>query len=118
MNVILNLWQQQLHEIVISTQAGRKLQLYIDQTQDGYCLRGEFFDVSDHAWYLVDFKANRTQDAEAFLSGCIENFNQAMQKKSDVINKVHNTCNTPIVSEDVQQRILAAHGICAQVVVN
>lgn len=117
-NVILNLWQEQIQEIVISTKAGRKLRLHIDKSEAGYCLSGEFFEVSDQAWYRVEFATQRTQDAEEILKGCIENLNQAMQKKSDSISELHNTCNASIVSEAVQSNILTYLGVNAPIKVN
>ena len=105
MDVILNLWQEQLHEIVISTQHGRKLRLHIDQDTAGYCLVGEFYEVSDCAWYMVEFTNQRVNDAEELLKGCLNNLNREMQEQSDSIAELHNTCNDPIVSVETQKNI-------------
>ena len=118
MDVIINLWHEQLHDIIISTKSGRKLRLHIVQDVTGYCLYGEFFESTDKAWYLVKFSPQRVSDPEVLLKTCLDNLNHAMVKKSDSITDVHNTRDAPIVSAEKQKAMLAVLGINAQVRVN
>ena len=118
MDVIINLWHEQLHDIIISTKNGRKLRLHIVQDASGYRLSGEFFESTDKSWYLVEFSPQRVSDPEVLLKTCIDNLNHAMVKKSDSITDVHNTRDAPIVSAEKQKAMLAVLGINAQVRVN
>src|SRR5271169_2521374 len=118
MEVIINLWQEQLHDIFVTTKNGRKLRLRIDHDRSGFCLAGEFYEVDDKSWYLVEFSKSRVWDAEALLTACLENLNRAMQKRSDSIQDIHNTSNTPIVSVEKQKEIASKLGIKAQFRVN
>ena len=114
MEVITNLWQEQLHDTFITTDNGRKLRLRIDHDRDGYCLVGEFYEIEDRSWYLVEFSKNRVADAGALFADCLENLNRAMQKKSDSIQDIHNTTKTPIVSIEKQKEIVSRLGIQVQ----
>lgn len=118
MDVIINLWHEQLHDIIISTKSGRKLRLHIDQDASGYRLNGEFFESTEKVWYLVEFSPQRVSDPEVLLKTCLDNLNQAMANKSDSITDVHNTHSAPIVSAEKQKAMLAVLGINAQVRVN
>jgi len=118
MEVIINLWQEQLHDVFVTTKNGRKLRLRIDQDSSGFCLAGEFYEVDNRSWYLVEFSKSRVPDAEALLTACLENLNRAMQKKSDSIQDIHNTTSTPIVSVEKQKEIAFKLGIKAQFRVN
>ncbi|EUJ09397.1 hypothetical protein Meth11DRAFT_0189 [Methylophilaceae bacterium 11] len=82
MDVILNLWQEQLHHIIIYTKEGRKLSIRIDQDTSGYLLNGEFFEITDNFWYLVSFSQNRVGDPIGLLKVCLSNLHEAMKKKT------------------------------------
>jgi phosphotransferase system IIA component len=118
MDVIINLWHEQLHDIIISTKSGRKLRMHINQDASAYRLYGEFFESTDKTWYLVEFSPQQVSDPEVLLKTCLDNLHHAMVKKSDSITDVHNTCNEPIVSAEKQKAMLADLGINAQVRVN
>lgn len=114
MEAIINLWQEQLHDIFVTTKNGRKLRLRIDHDRTGFCLAGEFYEIDNRSWYLVEFSKSRVSDAEGLLTACLEDLNRAMQKKSDSIQEIHNTSNTPIVSIEKQKEIASMLGIQAQ----
>lgn len=118
MNVIIDLWREQLHEISILTERGRKLRLYIDKDPSGYRLTGEFFEIDDRVWYAVAFSSQRVPDPKVLLEGCLRDLDRAMKSKSDSIKHLHNTCNAPLVSAQDQKDILVATGIDAEVQVN
>jgi hypothetical protein len=114
MTVINNLWQEQLHDIFVTTHQGRKLRLRIDHDNSGYSLAGEFFEIENKSWYLVEFSKSRAPYPAALLATCLENLQRAMQKKFDFIEEIHNTTSTPIVSLEKQQEIVSRMGIPAQ----
>ena len=114
MEVITNLWQEQLHDIFITTSKGRKLRLRIDRDSSGYCLAGEFYEIDDKSWYLVEFSKNRTPYAESLLAACLENLQRAMQQRSDSIVEIHNTTRKPVVSIAQQKEIVSRMGIPVQ----
>jgi hypothetical protein len=115
MQVITNLWHEQLHDLFITTVNGRKLRLRIEQDGYSYYLEGEFYEVDDKSWYLVEFSKSRDTDPAALLTACLENLHRAMLKKSDAIQDIHNTSSTPLVSVEKQKEILARLGIAAQI---
>ena len=115
MQVIINLWQVQLHDLFITTINGRKLRLRIAQDGYGYRLEGEFYEINDKSWYLVEFLKSRDPDPAALLTACLENLNRAMLKISDSIQDIHNTSSTPIVSVEKQKEILSRLGIRAEI---
>jgi hypothetical protein len=114
MEVINNLWQEQLHDIFVTTHQGRKLRLRIDHDNAGYALAGEFFEIDNKSWYLVEFSKARAPYPAALLATCLANLQQAMQQKSDFIEEIHNTTPTPVVSLEKQQEIVNRMGIPAQ----
>lgn len=114
MEVIVNLWQEQLHDIFVTTKQGRKLRLRVDHDKSGYCLAGEFYEIGNRSWYLVEFSKSRVADAEALFSACLENLNRAMQRKSDSITDIHNTTSTPAIGIVKQKEIVSRLGIQAQ----
>ncbi|NDV13425.1 hypothetical protein [Crenobacter caeni] len=118
MEIIINLWQELLQDIQIKTEQGRKLHMHIDKEQSGCVLVGEFFEITDQAWYLVEFSKQRVADPAQLLKGCLENLQKAMEKKSDSISEIHNTCNAPIVSAERQRELLSELGVHASVRVN
>ena len=115
MQVIVNLWQEQLHDLFITTINGRKLRLHIEQDGYGYRLEGEFYETDDKSWYLVEFLKSRDADPAALLTACLENLSHAMLKKSDSIQDIHNTFGSPIVSVEKQKEILSRLGIRAEI---
>lgn len=115
MEVITNLWQEQLHDIFVGTTNGRKLRLRIERDGYRFRLEGEFYEIDDKSWYLVDFSKSSDPDADVLLTACLENLNRAMRKKSDSIHDIHNTSATPVVSIDRQKEILAKLGIPAEI---
>jgi len=114
MKVINNLWQEQLHDIFVTTHHGRKLRLRIDHDQFGYALAGEFYETDNRSWYLVEFSKNRAPYPAALLATCLENLQRAMQQKADFIEEIHNTTSTPVVSLEKQHEIVDRMGIPAQ----
>lgn len=115
MEAIINLWQEQLHDIFITTINGRKLRLRFERDGSGFRLEGEFYEIDDKSWYLVAFSKVTAPDADALLSACLENLNRAMLKKADTIQDIHNTSTTPIVSVAKQKEIISLLGIPAQI---
>jgi hypothetical protein len=118
MEAIINLWQEQLHDIFIGTRQGRKLRLRFDHDGSGFCLAGEFYEIDNRSWYLVEFSKSRVPHAGALFAACLENLERAMRKKSDAIEDIHNTTPTPVVSVEKQQEIISRLGIQAQIRVN
>ncbi len=114
MDVILNLWHEQLHDIFISTMNGRKLRLRIFHDKAGYHLAGEFYEIENRSWYRVDFSKLGTPSADTLFSNCLEDLKLALQSKSDFINEIHNTSNKPMVSIDRQKEISDKLDIMAQ----
>lgn len=114
MKVITNLWQEQLHDIFITTRKGRKLRLRVDHDKSGYCLVGEFYEIDNKSWYLVEFTKSRSPYAASLLATCLENLQLAMQQKSDAILEIHNTTSTPAVSIEKQKEIVTKLGIPVQ----
>lgn len=115
MQVIINLWQEQLHDLFITTINGRKLRTRIEKDGYGYHLEGEFYEIEDKSWYLVEFAKSRDPDPGALLTACLENLSRAMLEKSDAIQDIHNTSSTPIVSVEKQKEILSRLGIPAEI---
>lgn len=107
MQAITNLWQEKLHDIFITTQRGRKLRLRIDHDSDGYTPAGEFYEVDDKSWYLVDFSKARAPHPAALLATCLADLHHALERKSDTIVEIHNTTPTPVVSLEKQQEIVS-----------
>ena len=118
MDTNINFWKEQLHEIVIKTENGRELRLFIDQNEYGFCLSGEFYEIDDKVWYLVGFSRSRVDEAEPLLKNCLVNLRSAMLKKGDTIKSIHNTCNDPIVSAEEQEAIISSLGLTISVTVN
>lgn len=115
MEIIIDLFQEMLQEIQITTKKGRKLHMHIGRNQSGFVLTGEFFDITTQTWYLVEFSKRRVTDSEQLLKGCLENFQKAMEEKSDSIVEVHNICNSPLVSVKKQKELLSELGVEATV---
>jgi hypothetical protein len=118
MEAIINLWQEQLHDIFVGTRQGRKLRLRFDHDEPGFRLAGEFYEIDDRSWYLVEFSKSRVSHADALFAACLANLEIAMKKKSDAIQEIHNTTDTPMVSIDKQKEIISRLGIQAQIRVN
>src|SRR5512139_968038 len=91
MQVIVNLWHEQLHDLFITTNYGRKLRLHLEQDGIGYRLEGELYETDDKSWYLVEFLKATDPDPAALLTACLENLNRALLQKSDAIQDIHNT---------------------------
>src|ERR1017187_8457365 len=114
MDVIQNLWHEQLNDIFISTMNGRKLRLRIFHNNSGYHLAGEFYEIENKSWYRVDFSKLGDTKAETLFSNCLSDLQLVLQSKSDFINEIHNTSNTPVVSIERQYIISDKLDVMAQ----
>lgn len=114
----MNLGDEFLQELVITTENDSVLRLHIGEKSESYRLYGEYFDSATKQWQLVDFPKDRKQELTPLLDQCIKDFVAAMAGKNDRLKSLHNPCNASFISKEEQEKILSQQKVSAVVTVN
>jgi hypothetical protein len=107
-----------IHEINIFSQRGNVLRVCIEEASGGFTMRGDYSADGKTERSAVAFSGERVSNCEERFERCLKNLKDSLAKNDDVIDRVHNPCNTPFITAPQQALILQRLGINATVNVN